>query len=227
MELPSPKLCRAVVFDLDGTLIDSAPDLAAALDRLLVEEGSQALGVEAVKMLIGDGAQRLVERAFYGDEKPPDGAGEDLTRCYLSFYEGHEADHSRPFPGLAECLAGLVDDGHVLGVCTNKPQDPAVALLDHFGLGHFFPVIVGGDRLDGVRKPDPRHLQAVLDGLGVDAGDAVFVGDNENDAKVAHAVGLPLVLVSFGYARVPIADLGAAAVIDAYADLPAALAGLP
>lgn len=223
----SPRRRRAVVFDLDGTLIDTAPDLAAALNRLLVEEGRQGLDVEAVKRLIGDGAQRMVERAFFGTKAPPDGKAEDLTRRFLAFYEGHEADHSRPFPRLAECLAGLVDDGHILGVCTNKPQDPSVALLDHFNLGHFFSAIVGGDRLDGVRKPDPRHLHAVLDALGVNAEEAVFVGDNENDAKVAHAVGLPLVLVGFGYARVPIADLAAAAVIDAYADLPAALAGLP
>jgi len=217
---------RAVVFDLDGTLVDTAPDLAGALNRLLAEERREPLPLDAVKLLIGDGAGRLVQRAFFGDRPALPDKMAELTRRYLLHYARHEADLSQPYPGVAECLAGLIDAGHVLGVCTNKPQAPALKLLEHFGLGDFFTAVVGGDQMHGVRKPDPRHLEAVLDALGVGSSDAVFVGDNENDARVAHAVGLPLVIVSFGYARVPIPDLGANAVINTYADLPAALAAL-
>ncbi|MCW5698405.1 MAG: phosphoglycolate phosphatase [Rhodospirillales bacterium] len=218
---------RCVVFDLDGTLIDSAPDLRRALNKLLAEEQRPALALDAVVGMIGDGAMKLVERAFTatgGIGKHQDIPG--LTKRFLAHYEGYAAEDTMTYPGVMETLAGLRANGMVLGICTNKPAAPTHEILREFGLSSTFAAVFGGDSLPGIRKPDPRLLTAVLDALGCGAAEAVMVGDNANDVGVARAAGVPVVVRAGGYTSVPAVDLGADAVIESFDQLPAALARL-
>ncbi len=190
---------KAIVFDLDGTMIDSAPDLRVALNRLLAEHGRPALDLASVIKMVGDGVRKLVERGFAATgAAAPDADLDALTEKYLGFYEGHAADLSRPFPGVLAALAHFHGHGVALGVCTNKPHAATMEILKTFGMDGYFQAVVGGDSLDGIRKPDPRHLLAALEGLGVTADEAVMVGDNEHDMAVARASGVPVVAVAFG-----------------------------
>lgn len=216
---------RAVVFDLDGTLVDSAPDLRVAVNRMLAEHGRRALDLDEVIGMIGDGATKLVERALAAGGGP---AG-DLaahTRRFLDLYEGNAADATRPYDGVPETLAALRGAGVVLGVCTNKPEKATLEVLRDLDLARWFTAVVGGDSLDGVRKPDPRALLAAVARLGTSPDHAVMVGDNANDVGAARAAGIPVIVRAGGYSRTPAAELGADAVIDAFADLPAALAAV-
>jgi len=218
---------RAVVFDLDGTLIDSAPDLRTALNGLLAEHGRRPLTLPEVTAMIGDGAAKLVERAF---AMTGERAGENLpalTSGFLGYYEGKAAVETRPYPGVPETLAGLIADGIALGICTNKPEAPTREILCDLGLDGAFTAIYGGDTLDGVHKPDPRLVFAVLDALDASPENAVFVGDNANDVGAARAAGLPVILRAGGYTVVSAEQLGADVVIAEFDELPGALAGLP
>ena len=217
---------KAVVFDLDGTLVDSAPDLANALNALMAEERRRPVTIDEVKAMIGDGAAKLVERAFAATGKAAGDGKEGLTARFLGHYEGHATDLTRPYPGVIETLDRLKADGLALAVCSNKPEAPTREVLRDLGLDGYFGAVVGGDSLPGVRKPDPRMLRAVLDALRVPADAAVMVGDNANDVAVARALGVPVILRADGYTRIPAADLGADAIIDRFAELPNTLARL-
>ena len=208
---------EAVVFDLDGTLVDTLPDLAAALNRLLAEEGYPAVDSAAVAAMVGDGAAKLVERGFAA-------VGRELTgdeyiglrRRYIEIYEGGLSHHSRPYPGAVEILDALRGAGLRLAICTNKPEAPSHALLAALGLAGHFDAVVGGDTLD-VRKPDGRHLSETITRTG--ARRAVMIGDTPNDVAAARNAGVPVVAVSHGYAQIPAAELGADAVIDHFDEL--------
>ncbi len=216
----------AAVFDLDGTLIDSEPDLRAALNKTLAEAGRDDVTRAQVIKMIGDGVPTLVERGFAATGGPsPDGLDAAVAR-FSHFYEGHASALSEVFPGVERALQGLRRQGLKLGICTNKPGKPTGEILAAFGLAPLIDAYVGGDGLGGVRKPDARHLGAVLEKLGVRAERAVMVGDNHNDAGVARALGVPFVAVSFGYARGTVAELEADVVIDHFDQLDAALAAL-
>lgn len=215
---------EAVVFDLDGTLIDSAPDLAAAINRLLVREGRREMSLDEVVAMIGDGAPKLVELAFAATGEPI--GGRPLAALRASFLEDIEANGAvltRPYPGVAAVLERLAGAGLRLGVCTNKPGKATRAVLADLGLAGRFSAVLGGDELDGVRKPDPRHLLATLARLGVGPGRAAMVGDTRNDVVAARAAGMGVVVVAFGYARTPPGELGADAVIERFEELPEAL----
>jgi phosphoglycolate phosphatase len=217
---------KAVVFDLDGTLVDSAPDLANALNALLAEERRRPVALDDVKAMIGDGAAKLVERAFAATGEAPDDGIDGLTARFLGHYEGHATDLTRPYPGVRETLDRLKADGLVLAVCSNKPEGPTREVLRDLDLDGYFAAVVGGDTIPGVRKPDPRMLQAVLDAVRVPPNAAAMVGDNANDVAVARALGVPVILRADGYTRVPAAELGADAIIDHFAELPDVLARL-
>ena len=168
---------EAVVFDLDGTLVDSAPDLQTAINRLLAEDGRRPLELDEVIGMIGDGATKLVERAYAATG----GAGRDpadLTGRFLAHYEGNAAVRTRPFPGVPETLAELGRRGMALGVCTNKPEAATREVLRDLDLARWFGAVVGGDSLPGVRKPDAAPLLAVLEQLNAAPAAAVMVGDN-------------------------------------------------
>lgn len=216
---------EAVVFDLDGTLIDSAPDLRTAVNRLLAEKGRRALDLAAVTAMVGDGVHKLVERALAatGKETPTAGEIAGSTRRFLEFYEGHGAVLTRAYAGAAEALKRLSDEGYALGICTNKPHGATCEVLGALDLEGYFSAVLGGDSLDGVRKPDPRHLLAAVERLGATRETAVMVGDTENDVAAARGAGVPVIAVAFGYAKVPAEDLGADAVIGHFDELPAAI----
>ncbi|MEK9752798.1 MAG: phosphoglycolate phosphatase [Rhodospirillaceae bacterium] len=217
---------NAVVFDLDGTLIDSEPDLRAALNKTLAESGRASVTRPQVVKMIGDGVPKLVERGFDATGGPPVDGLEAAVKRFSANYEGHTSALSEVFPGVPAALAELKRQGLRLGVCTNKPQKPTEEILADFGLAGLIDAAVGGDALGGVRKPDGRHLAAVLEKLDAAPDRAVMVGDNHNDAGVARALGVPFVAVSFGYARGTVAELEADRVIHHFRELAAALAAL-
>lgn len=218
-------MAKAVVFDLDGTLVDSASDLRRAINKLLREEGRRALARDEVIGMIGDGAMKLVERAFEATGgRPKAESPERRTARFLAFYEGHATDSTRPYPGVPEALAVLREQQWALGICTNKPEQATREVLRELDLAHHFGAIVGGDSITGVRKPDPRLLLAVIERLGAAPAEAVMVGDNANDVDAARAAGVPVIVRAGGYTRVPTSKLGADAIIESFSELPAVLA---
>jgi len=211
-----------IAFDLDGTLVDTAPDLVGTLNAILVGEGLPALSIEEARPFIGHGARSLIQRGF-------EAAGQVLhpARLQLLFdrfiphYRGRIADESRPFPGCAAALDALIADGATLCVCTNKYTDLSVALLEALGLAPRFAAILGPDTA-GAAKPDPRHLQAAVDAAGGTMARTILVGDSGTDAGAARAAGAGLILVSFGYTDIPAGDLSPDELIHSFDDLPAA-----
>jgi phosphoglycolate phosphatase len=184
---------RAIIFDLDGTLIDSLPDIAAAVNHVFYHRGLPALSLAQVKPMIGDGAKVLLSRACAAVGAPVEEADYAVFETY---YTAHSADLTRPYPGIVAALQELQAAGHSLGVCTNKPQAPALAVLEALGLASYFGAVTGGNSTP-YRKPDPRHLAATLDALGSE--DAVMVGDHHNDIAVAAGLGIPAIFAAWGY----------------------------
>lgn len=211
-----------VAFDLDGTLVDTAPDLIGTLNAVLVDEGLPALAIDEARPFIGHGARSLLQRGF-------EAAGQVLhpARLQLLFdrfiphYRARIAQESRPFPGCEAALDALEAQGARLAVCTNKPTDLSVALLEALRLAPRFAAILGPDTA-GAAKPDPRHLQAAVGAAGGTMERAILVGDSGADAGAARAAGAGLILVSFGYTEIPAADLGPDELIHHFDDLPAA-----
>ena len=212
-----------IVFDLDGTLVDTAPDLAASLNHALRVLGRPGVPPASVRSMVGRGARALLERGLAATG----GATPDLIERgigpFLEFYAAHIADESRPFSDVEPALAALAAAGARLAVCTNKPVALARALIDALGWARRFAAVLGADSL-AVRKPDPGHLLGTIAAAGGDPARAVFVGDSETDARTAAAAGVPLVLVRHGYSDTPLETLGAEAVIDGFGALPGALA---
>jgi phosphoglycolate phosphatase len=216
---------RAILFDLDGTLVDTAPDLAGALNYVLTLEGRPSIDLRSVRALVGDGARALIERGMAATGAPATPPQlEQRFDDFIRYYGMHIADASRAFPDVPEAVATLGRDAS-LAVCTNKPEMLSNRLLAALALAPSFQAVVGGDSL-AVRKPHPGHILGTLARLGVTAADAVMVGDSRNDVVSARAAGLPVVVVSFGYTTVPPHELGADRVIDRFTELPAALAAL-
>ena len=216
----------ALVFDLDGTLVDTAPDLQAHVNSVLEELGRPGLGLNEVRLLVGDGARTLLRRGLEATGGvPPEVDLDVLYGRFLERYTARPADKSTVHRDVIEVLHGLRKRGLRLGVCTNKAQAPTDRLLAALGLDRFFEAIVGGDAVPA-KKPDPGHLRAVLERLGASPARSVMVGDSAHDLQAARTLGVPCVLVSFGYTPVPARALGAEWVIDRFADLPAALASL-
>jgi phosphoglycolate phosphatase len=216
----------AVVFDLDGTLVDTAPDLHAHLNEMLADLGRPGFDLDEIRPMIGDGARMLLRRGLDASGGMP--AGVDIEALFAEFLRRYTARPLRfgaTFDGAVTALEALARVGTKLGICTNKPQAPTDRLLAELDLARHFAVVIGGDSL-AVRKPDPGHLQAVLDRLGAAPDRAVLVGDSANDVRAAAALGMPCILVSFGYTTTPARALGAAQVIDHMSELDAALASL-
>jgi phosphoglycolate phosphatase len=183
-----------------------------------------ALPSETVRGMIGDGTTALVARALAASALPATLLDERLAR-FLTLYEAAPAARSRPYPGVVETLRALNEEGRRLAICTNKPQRATLAVLRGLALDGFFAAIVGGDVL-AVKKPDPAHLVAALDALGATAGEAIMIGDNEHDVAMAKAAGVPVIVVRYGYHRVPLATLAADRQIDDFDALPQAIAQL-
>jgi phosphoglycolate phosphatase len=217
----SPLPFDCVVFDLDGTLIDSAPDITRVINRTLAELGRGSVTEDQIRDMVGDGALNLLRTALAATGEVPDET--ELRRIYdrfLDLYYEESASPSCLYRGVPETLADLSARGVALGLCTNKPERITRRVLDLIGLAPLFSAVAGGDTLP-VRKPDGQHLAWVVEKLG--GGRAAMVGDSVNDVKTARNAGVPVVAVSYGYPRAPIDKLGADVVIDAFADLPKAL----
>lgn len=215
-----------VAFDLDGTLVDTAPDLLAALNAVLSKEGLAAIDSEDARGLFGGGARVLIERglAFHG-VRPDTANVERMLARFLDFYEEHLADYSRPFPGAANALAQLAARDAHLVVVTNKFERFAVKLLSLLGLASRFTVIAGPDTF-GVRKPDPGHLLGAVARTGGDPMRTIMVGDSMTDIATARAAKVPVIAVSYGYRDVEAAALGADRLVDRLEQVPAAVAEL-
>lgn len=212
----------AICFDLDGTLVDTAPDLVGTLNVLLREEGLAPLPMSEARPLIGHGARRLIERGFAAANATLDGEKQtELFNRFLAHYNAHIADESRPFPGCVEALEEMKAAGAKLAVCTNKLTGLSMALLDALDLTRLFDAIVGPDAAPAA-KPDPRHLEAAVRAAGGEIGRALMVGDAATDAGAARAAGTPLILVDFGYTETPAADLSPDVLIGHYDELTAA-----
>jgi phosphoglycolate phosphatase len=217
---------RAIVFDLDGTLVDSAPDLVATLNNVLTRRGRAPIPEDMVRVMIGDGIRALVLRGLEASGGLLAPAEIELMAGeFLAHYEAHIADLSRPFPGVVDALTALTQDGCVLGVCTNKIERFSVKLLKVLGIAQHFAAIVGGDSL-AVRKPAAGHLLGTIERMGAARAGAVMVGDSGNDVAAARAAGIAVIAVSFGYTNVPAAELGADKVIHHFKELAQAVAEL-
>lgn len=217
----------ALIFDFDGTLIDSAPDLQAAANRMLPPLGRREVGLQEVQMMIGDGVPKLVERCFAATgDIPPQDEFEKHVAAFIKDYEPRSAELTKPFDGAIDALERLKARGLKLAICTNKVYGATMEILKSLKLAPYFDVVIGGDTLPGIKKPDPRHLQAAMEKMGVTAAECAMVGDNQNDVNAAHAAEIPVVLLSHGYTKTPVTELGGEAVIDHFDDLEGALAGL-
>lgn len=207
---------RIVGFDLDGTLLDTHADLGLALNHALAHAGRPAVPVEQVKDLIGGGARQMLVRALgLTGAVPPEAEISALHQVLLAFYRENIAVHSGLYPGGAAMLDALEARGVQIAVVTNKMEDLAVRLLDALGLSPRLATIIGGDTLGpGRAKPAPDLLHEMIARLG--GGPAAFVGDTTFDTRAAAAAGIPCVAVSFGFNDVPVAEMGATAVIDHY-----------
>jgi phosphoglycolate phosphatase len=214
---------RTVVFDLDGTLVDTAPDLITTLNYILDREGLPPVPLHAARNMIGAGARKLIERGLELEGRNPTAA--EITRLtddFIAHYAQHIADASRPFEGLESALDDLQTRGYRLAVCTNKLEWLSKLLLERLNLSARFAAICGADTF-GVSKPDPAILRQTVARAGGDMTGAVMVGDAGTDVGVARRAGVPVIGVSFGYSDVPIAELKPDRVIDRMRELPSAV----
>ena len=210
----------ALVFDLDGTLVDSLPDLRAALNEMLRGLARRELSADEVRRMIGDGTHALVTRALRATGEVVD--LENAHQRFQDFYEAAPTRLSRLYPDVATTLRSLTGSGARLAICTNKQQAATLAVLDGFNIAKYFEVIVGGDVVP-FRKPDPRHLLTALEQLRASPNESVMIGDNENDYAAARAAGVAVILMRYGYLRVPPETLAPDAWLDQFADIPPAL----
>lgn len=212
-----------IVFDLDGTLVDTAPDLVDTLNVILAREGLPAVPFNAARNMIGGGARVLIERGLKADGRPWHAA--EVERLYTDFvthYGTHLADRSRPFPGAVAAIERLTVRGCRFAVCTNKLEQLAVRLLDALGVLTHFSAICGQDTF-GVQKPDPEILLATIRMAGGIPERAIMIGDSQNDIAVARAAKIPVIAVDFGYTETPISKLGPDLVIGHFDNLPDAV----
>jgi phosphoglycolate phosphatase len=217
---------RTIVFDLDGTLVDTAPDLIGSLNVLFARERLAPVTLNEGRSMIGGGVRRLVERGLALQGRSFTAAEVDaLLADYITHYAEHIADDSRPFPGVEAALDAFAARGDRFAVCTNKLGWLAVRLLDRLGLSQRFAAICGRDTF-GIEKPDPEILRRTIQAAGGDLADSIMVGDSGTDIATARAAGIPVVAVDFGYTEVPVAELDPDRIISHFDALPEALSTL-
>ncbi|MEM7170893.1 MAG: phosphoglycolate phosphatase [Pseudomonadota bacterium] len=212
--------------DLDGTLVDSAIDIANTLNALLQEQKRPLLSKEEISNMVGDGVAKLVERGFRATGSCPQGDSlADQVARFAELYGPRMTEFSRPYPGAIAALTSLKQQGWRLAVCTNKPEAASRQMLTDLKMIQLFETITGGDSV-GVKKPDPNHLLQTLNKMAASPGEAIMLGDSQIDAKAAKRAGLPFILVTFGYARVPLSQIESTKTISHFDELSAALSEL-
>lgn len=215
-----------LVFDLDGTLIDTAPDLIDTLNFVFAREGLPAVPYATARKLIGGGARAMIGRGLEAEGRVLNPMQvERLFKDFIAHYAEHIADRSRPFPGLLEALDELAARGHRFAVCTNKLEGLSVLLLRQLDLIDRFAAICGQDTF-GVQKPDPDVLHRTIAAAGGRSDRAIMIGDSETDIRTAKAAGVPVVAVDFGYTEVPVTEFRPDRVISHFAELPRTVAAL-
>jgi phosphoglycolate phosphatase len=214
----------AVIFDLDGTLVDSAPDLAAAANALLAEHGLPPLGTAEIAAMVGDGVAKLVERALAARQASGVSLADAVAR-FMGFYERDPATLTRAYPGVPDGLRRLRVAGIRLGLCTNKPERATRLILDRLDLADYFSAVVTGDSLRA-RKPDPAPIRLALTQLAAEPGEAVMVGDHVNDVLAAEAAGIRAIFARYGYGSATLGTAAPAAATDHFSDLPTTLRSL-
>jgi phosphoglycolate phosphatase len=209
-----------IAFDLDGTLVDTAPDLVGALNTVLQEQGLAPVAYDHARVMVGRGAKHLIEQGYAATGLPlsPD-LSPVLFERFIAVYLARIAAMSRPFPGVAQTLEALAHAGAELVVCTNKRTDLSIALLDALDLSKHFTAVVGADAAPAA-KPDGRHLTFAIAQAGGDPNHALMVGDSITDVNAARNAHVPVIVTSFGYTDTAPADLGADALIDHFDQLP-------
>ena len=215
-----------IVFDLDGTLIDSVPDVGAAMNRMLVGAGYPQIADKHVRDYVGWGARAMIEKALAtaGVQAEEDEIERRLSE-YLAFYRAAPADRTIVYPGVREVLDKLRAEGTPMGICTNKPHAMSELVLEALDMSRYFSAVLGGDAARH-RKPDGRHVHETLRLMGAEGTSAVMIGDSETDMAAGRDAGLPVIAVTYGYAHGDPAKLDADIFIDRFGDLPAALTKL-
>jgi len=210
----------AIVWDLDGTLVDSAPDLASALNKVLDKRGFFTLSLNEVRTMIGNGVPKLVERGFNAVGVRPDAAQlDELVAMFVKEYQACATDKTRPYPGVVDALQAIHNMNIPMGVCTNKPEAFTRQILEGLGLSGFFSSVVGGDSTHA-RKPDPEPVLACLRGLVSEPALSLMIGDSIHDVHAAHAAGVSIGVVPWGYRSAPVEKLGADFVFHELTGLP-------
>lgn len=213
------RLPEAVVWDLDGTLIDSAPDLCQALNVVLAASGCEALKVESVRTMIGNGVPKLVERGFRAAGRQlSDGGLKREVEQFMEHYSANPTTHTRLYPGVAEALEKLAAAGVKQGLCTNKPEVVTRSILKQLHIDRYFSAVVGGDTTNA-RKPHPMPLQFCIDEMGATISDTIMIGDSAVDAGSARALSVPIGLVAHGYRHTDAANIDADFVLEDLASL--------
>ncbi|WP_227308623.1 HAD family hydrolase [Acidisoma cellulosilyticum] len=209
-------MAKCLVLDLDGTITDSLPDIAGALNRSLARYSQDPLPMEQVRPMVGDGLMVLYQRGYAARGMVP--TDEDMA-LGLADYTAHSTEGTYLYPGALEALRALKAAGWQLAVCTNKPEEPARILLDHVGLLPLLDAVGGGDSFP-VKKPDPDHIRFTLEAAGATVAESVMIGDHHNDVAAGKGAGLPTIFASWGYGP---REVGAEAdaVAESFADVPA------
>jgi len=209
-----------IAWDLDGTLVDSAPDLASALNTVLDQRGFFTLSNNEVRLMIGNGVPKLVERGFNAVGVRPDSAQlDELVAMFVKVYKACATNQTRPYPGVVEVLKEIQSMNIPMGVCTNKPEAFTRQILEGLGLSGFFSSVVGGDSTKA-RKPDPEPVLACLRGLVSEPASSLMIGDSVHDVHAAHAAGVTIGVVPWGYSTAPVEELGADFVLHDLSALP-------
>lgn len=215
-----------IVFDLDGTLVDTAPDLVETLNVIFAQEGFKPLPYAVARNLVGGGAKAMIARGIEAEGLLlPPAKLEQMFADFITYYSNHVAERSRPFPGLTDALDSLAERGCQFAVCTNKLESLSVLLLDQLGLAGRFAAICGQDTF-GVQKPDPEILRRTIAAAGSTLPHAIMVGDSTTDVRTARAAAVPIIAVDFGYNERPIAESGPDRIISRFAELPASIAAI-
>ncbi|THF54132.1 HAD family hydrolase [Allorhizobium terrae] len=208
-----------IVFDLDGTLIDTAADLVASLNYTIAAAGLDPVGTDDLNHLVGHGARVMIERAFALRDRPlTEDELSPLLDRFIAHYQANMPGESQPYPGLIDTLDRFEAAGYRLAVCTNKMEGLARPLLDGLGLTRYFAAITGGDTF-AVRKPDAQHLLGTIEKAGGDPQRAIMVGDSRNDILVAQNANIPSIAVPFGYSDVAVVTLNPTIVINHFDEM--------
>lgn len=215
-----------IIFDLDGTLVETAPDLVATLNIVLASEGMAPVPYEVARNYVGGGAKLMIARGIEAEGRTVDDATLDrMFADFIAYYAANVAVHSRPYPGLTEALDTLSARGWRFAVCTNKLEHLSVLLLNELNLTHRFEAICGQDTF-GIQKPDPEILRRTIAAAGGDVRQSIMIGDSETDILTARATGIPVIAVDFGYSERPVSEYGPDRLISHFAQLPGEIAGI-